>query len=113
MICKILKIIITEVCAILQCSYYFCVLATVASINEDTTKESNVGNPIPIVVTGTRGNGENTDTSKGYSNAPPPATSASISAPVSQSVPLLGKFTVHLMDMYQHTCISFKNIHST
>uniref|UniRef100_A0A6J0U0Q6 SR-related and CTD-associated factor 4 isoform X1 n=1 Tax=Pogona vitticeps TaxID=103695 RepID=A0A6J0U0Q6_9SAUR len=64
--------------------------STVASINEDTTKESNVGNPIPTVVTGTRGNGENTDTSKGYSNAPPPATSASISAPVSQSVPLLG-----------------------
>ncbi|XP_007424572.1 splicing factor, arginine/serine-rich 15 isoform X2 [Python bivittatus] len=64
--------------------------STVASINEDTTKDSSVGNPIPTVVSGSRGNAENAESSKGYPNAPPPVTSASISAPVSQPVPLLG-----------------------
>ncbi|XP_061483836.1 SR-related and CTD-associated factor 4 [Rhineura floridana] len=64
--------------------------STVASINEDTTKDSSVGNPIPTVVSGSRGNAENADGSKGYPNAPPPATSTSIPAPVTQPVPLLG-----------------------
>ncbi|KAH0624871.1 hypothetical protein JD844_032740 [Phrynosoma platyrhinos] len=62
--------------------------STMASINEDTTKDSG-GNPIPIV-TGSRGNAENADASKGYANAPPPTTSTSIPAPVTQPVPLLG-----------------------
>ncbi|XP_058040679.1 SR-related and CTD-associated factor 4 isoform X2 [Ahaetulla prasina] len=64
--------------------------STVATINEDTTKDSSIGNPIPTVVSGARGNGENAEGSKGYPNAPPPVTSASISASVSQPVPLLG-----------------------
>ncbi|XP_054830835.1 SR-related and CTD-associated factor 4 isoform X2 [Eublepharis macularius] len=64
--------------------------STVANINEDTTKDSSVGNPIPTVVSGSRGNAENTDSSKGYPNAPPPATSTSIPTPVTQPVPLLG-----------------------
>ncbi|XP_066477912.1 SR-related and CTD-associated factor 4 isoform X2 [Tiliqua scincoides] len=63
--------------------------STGASINEDTTKDSSVGNPIPTVVSGGRGSAENADNSKGYPNAPPPATS-SMPAPVTQPVPLLG-----------------------
>nr|XP_056714079.1 SR-related and CTD-associated factor 4 isoform X1 [Euleptes europaea] len=64
--------------------------STVANINEDTTKDSSVGNPIPTVVSGSRGSAENADSSKGYPNAPPPATSTSIPASVTQPVPLLG-----------------------
>ncbi|XP_060090323.1 SR-related and CTD-associated factor 4 isoform X2 [Heteronotia binoei] len=64
--------------------------STVANMNEDTTKDSSVGNPIPTVVSGSRGNAENADSSKGYPNAPPPATSTGLPAPVTQPVPLLG-----------------------
>ncbi|XP_034970219.2 SR-related and CTD-associated factor 4 isoform X2 [Zootoca vivipara] len=64
--------------------------STVANINEDTTKDSSVGNPIPTVVSAARGNAENADGSKGYPNALPPVTSTSISASVTQPVPLLG-----------------------
>ncbi|XP_042312046.1 SR-related and CTD-associated factor 4 isoform X2 [Sceloporus undulatus] len=62
--------------------------STMAIINEDTTTDSG-GNPISIV-TGSRGNAENADASKGYANTPTPTTSTSIPAPVTQPVPLLG-----------------------
>uniref|UniRef100_A0A8C0U895 SR-related CTD associated factor 4 n=1 Tax=Cyanistes caeruleus TaxID=156563 RepID=A0A8C0U895_CYACU len=57
----------------------------------DATKESSVGNPIPTVVSGGRGNAESTDTSKIYGTIPPPVAPTSVPAPVTQAVPLLGK----------------------
>lgn len=87
-------------------------LATVATINEDTTKDSSIGNPIPTVVSGARGNGENAEGSKGYPNAPPPVTSASISASVSQPVPLLGKFSFQVLAV-PHFCIHSRRITPT
>lgn len=81
-------------------------------MNEDTTKDPSLGNPIPTVVSGARGNAENADSSKGYPNAPPPATSTSIPAPVTQPVPLLGKFDFPLLELgcfFQHICSPFDN----
>lgn len=69
-----------------------CSSATATGGNEDTTKESNVGNPIPTVVSGGRGNAESTDTSKIYGTVPPPVAPTNVPAPVTQAVPLLGKF---------------------
>ncbi|KFO54920.1 Splicing factor, arginine/serine-rich 15, partial [Corvus brachyrhynchos] len=66
--------------------------STATGGNEDTTKESNVGNPIPTVVSGGRGNAESTDTSKIYGTVPPPVAPTNVPAPVTQAVPLLGKF---------------------
>lgn len=86
-------------------------LATVATINEDTTKDSSIGNPIPVV-SGARGNGENAEGSKGYPNAPPSVTSASISASVSQPVPLLGKFSFQVLAV-PHFCIHSRRITPT
>uniref|UniRef100_A0A8C0U528 SR-related CTD associated factor 4 n=1 Tax=Cyanistes caeruleus TaxID=156563 RepID=A0A8C0U528_CYACU len=66
--------------------------STATGGNEDATKESSVGNPIPTVVSGGRGNAESTDTSKIYGTIPPPVAPTSVPAPVTQAVPLLGKF---------------------
>uniref|UniRef100_A0A8C9NLA1 SR-related CTD associated factor 4 n=1 Tax=Serinus canaria TaxID=9135 RepID=A0A8C9NLA1_SERCA len=65
--------------------------STATGGNEDTTKESSVGNPIPTVVSGGRGNAESTDTSKIYGTVPPPVAPTNVPAPVTQAVPLLGK----------------------
>ncbi|NWW30924.1 SFR15 protein, partial [Agelaius phoeniceus] len=64
--------------------------STATGGNEDTTKESSVGNPIPTVVSGGRGNAESTDTSKIYGTVPPPVAPTNVPAPVTQAVPLLG-----------------------
>uniref|UniRef100_U3K064 SR-related CTD associated factor 4 n=1 Tax=Ficedula albicollis TaxID=59894 RepID=U3K064_FICAL len=70
--------------------------STATGGNEDTTKESSVGNPIPTVVSGGRGNAESTDTSKIYGTVPPPVAPTNVPAPVTQAVPLLGKFPLGL-----------------
>lgn len=67
-------------------------LATAAGVNEDTTKDASVGNPIPTVVSGSRGNAETTDSSKIYATVPPPVAPTNVPAPVTQAIPLLGKF---------------------
>lgn len=69
-----------------------CFLATATGVNEDTTKDSSVGNPIPTVVSGSRGNAETTDSSKIYGTVPPPVAPTNVPAPVTQAIPLLGKF---------------------
>lgn len=68
-----------------------CFLATATGVNEDTTKDSSVGNPIPVV-SGGRGTGETTDSSKIYATVPPPVAPTNVPAPVTQAIPLLGKF---------------------
>lgn len=70
-----------------------CSLATAAGVNEDTTKDASVGNPIPTVVSGSRGNAETSDSSKMYGTVPPPVAPTNVPAPVTQAIPLLGKFT--------------------
>uniref|UniRef100_A0A8C0BGN7 SR-related CTD associated factor 4 n=1 Tax=Buteo japonicus TaxID=224669 RepID=A0A8C0BGN7_9AVES len=67
-----------------------CFLATATGVNEDTTKDSSVGNPIPTVVSGSRGNAETTDSSKMYGTVPPPVAPTNVPAPVTQAIPLLG-----------------------
>uniref|UniRef100_A0A8C5THX3 Splicing factor, arginine/serine-rich 15 n=1 Tax=Malurus cyaneus samueli TaxID=2593467 RepID=A0A8C5THX3_9PASS len=67
--------------------------STATGGNEDATKDSSVGNPIPTVVSGGRGNAESTDSSKIYGTVPPPVAPTNVPAPVTQAVPLLGKFT--------------------
>lgn len=67
-------------------------LATAAGVNEDTTKDASVGNPIPTVVSGSRGNAETSDSSKIYGTVPPPVAPTNVPAPVTQAIPLLGKF---------------------
>ncbi|XP_072471102.1 SR-related and CTD-associated factor 4 isoform X2 [Notamacropus eugenii] len=59
--------------------------STIAGINEDTTKDLSIGNPIPTVVSGARGNAESGDSAKMYGSAVPPAA-----PPVTQPVSLLG-----------------------
>lgn len=67
-----------------------CFLATATGVNEDTTKDSSIGNPIPTVVSGSRGTAETTESSKIYGTVPPPTNAP---APVTQAIPHLGKFT--------------------
>ncbi|NWY51096.1 SFR15 protein, partial [Chionis minor] len=64
--------------------------STATGVNEDTTKDSSVGNPIPTVVSGSRGNAETTDSSKIYGTVPPPVAPTNVPAPVTQAIPLLG-----------------------
>uniref|UniRef100_A0A8C5X3N8 CID domain-containing protein n=1 Tax=Malurus cyaneus samueli TaxID=2593467 RepID=A0A8C5X3N8_9PASS len=64
--------------------------STATGGNEDATKDSSVGNPIPTVVSGGRGNAESTDSSKIYGTVPPPVAPTNVPAPVTQAVPLLG-----------------------
>nr|XP_009507217.1 PREDICTED: splicing factor, arginine/serine-rich 15 [Phalacrocorax carbo] len=64
--------------------------STATGVNEDTTKDSSVGNPIPTVVSGSRGNAETTDSSKIYATVPPPVAPTNVPAPVTQAIPLLG-----------------------
>ncbi|POI34337.1 hypothetical protein CIB84_001910, partial [Bambusicola thoracicus] len=64
--------------------------STAAGVNEDTTKDASVGNPIPTVVSGSRGNAETTDSSKIYPTVPPPVAPTNVPAPVTQAIPLLG-----------------------
>lgn len=64
--------------------------STATGVSEDTTKDSSVGNPIPTVVSGSRGNAETTNNSKIYATVPPPVAPTNVPAPVTQGVPLLG-----------------------
>ncbi|XP_006523077.1 SR-related and CTD-associated factor 4 isoform X6 [Mus musculus] len=65
--------------------------STIAGINEDTTKDLSIGNPIPTVVSGARGNAESGDSAKMYGSAGPPAAPTSLpTPPVTQPVSLLG-----------------------
>ncbi|XP_040606455.1 SR-related and CTD-associated factor 4 isoform X5 [Mesocricetus auratus] len=65
--------------------------STIAGINEDTTKDLSIGNPIPTVVSGPRGNAESGDSAKMYGSAVPPAAPANLpTPPVTQPVSLLG-----------------------
>nr|AAQ91056.1 LRRGT00100 [Rattus norvegicus] len=64
--------------------------STIAGINEDTTKDLSIGNPIPTVVSGARGNAESADSAKMYGSAGPPAAPTSLpTPPVTQPVSLL------------------------
>ncbi|TKC38177.1 hypothetical protein EI555_014585, partial [Monodon monoceros] len=68
--------------------------ATIAGINEDTTKDLSIGNPIPTVVSGARGNAESGDSVKMYGSAVPPAAPTNLpTPPVTQPVSLLGKLS--------------------
>nr|KAF6478476.1 SR-related CTD associated factor 4 [Molossus molossus] len=74
--------------------------STIAGINEDTTKDLSIGNPIPTVVSGARGNAEAGDSVKMYGSAVPPAAPTSLpTPPVTQPVSLLGKFIVLLVSI--------------
>uniref|UniRef100_A0A8C6QM82 SR-related CTD-associated factor 4 n=1 Tax=Nannospalax galili TaxID=1026970 RepID=A0A8C6QM82_NANGA len=65
--------------------------STIAGINEDTTKDLSIGNPIPTVVSGARGNAESGDSAKMYGSAVPPAAPTNLpTPPVTQPVSLLG-----------------------
>ncbi|ERE76719.1 splicing factor, arginine/serine-rich 15-like protein [Cricetulus griseus] len=65
--------------------------STIAGINEDTTKDLSIGNPIPTVVSGARGNAESADSAKMYGSAVPPAAPTNLpTPPVTQPVSLLG-----------------------
>ncbi|XP_021563627.1 splicing factor, arginine/serine-rich 15 [Carlito syrichta] len=65
--------------------------STIAGINEDTTKDLSIGNPIPTVVSGARGNAESGDSVKMYGSAVPPAAPTNLpTPPVTQPVSLLG-----------------------
>ncbi|KAM8816145.1 SR-related and CTD-associated factor 4 isoform 6-T6 [Rhynchonycteris naso] len=65
--------------------------STIAGINEDTTKDLSIGNPIPTVVSGARGSAESGDSVKMYGSAVPPAAPTSLpTPPVTQPVSLLG-----------------------
>ncbi|KAM9566524.1 SR-related and CTD-associated factor 4 isoform 3-T3 [Guaruba guarouba] len=61
--------------------------STATGVNEDTTKDSSIGNPIPTVVSGSRGTAETTESSKIYGTVPPPTNAP---APVTQAIPHLG-----------------------
>ncbi|KAL0614319.1 SR-related and CTD-associated factor 4 [Plecturocebus cupreus] len=64
--------------------------STIAGINEDTTKDLSIGNPIPTVVSGARGNAESGDSVKMYGSAVPPAAPTNLpTPPVTQPVSLL------------------------
>ena len=77
----------------LHVSMWLCPLAAIAGINEDTTKDLPIGNPIPTVVSGARGNAESGDSAKMFGSAVPPAAPTSLPAPpVTQPVSLLGKW---------------------
>uniref|UniRef100_A0A8C2V5A4 SR-related CTD associated factor 4 n=1 Tax=Chinchilla lanigera TaxID=34839 RepID=A0A8C2V5A4_CHILA len=66
-------------------------ITTIAGINEDTTKDLSIGNPIPTVVSGARGNAESGDSAKMYGSAVPPAAPTNLpTPPVTQPVSLLG-----------------------
>ncbi|MEJ1283003.1 SR-related CTD-associated factor 4 [Cricetulus griseus] len=66
--------------------------STIAGINEDTTKDLSIGNPIPTVVSGARGNAESADSAKMYGSAVPPAAPTNLpTPPVTQPVSLLGR----------------------
>ncbi|XP_054569335.1 SR-related and CTD-associated factor 4 isoform X2 [Eptesicus fuscus] len=65
--------------------------STIAGISEDPTKDLPIGNPIPTVVSGARGNAESGDSVKMYGSAAPPAAPTSLpTPPVTQPVSLLG-----------------------
>ncbi|XP_006886864.1 PREDICTED: splicing factor, arginine/serine-rich 15 [Elephantulus edwardii] len=65
--------------------------STIAGINEDTTKDLSIGNPIPTVVSGDRGNAASGDSVKMYGSAVPPAAPTNLpTPPVTQPVSLLG-----------------------
>ncbi|XP_034371647.1 SR-related and CTD-associated factor 4 isoform X2 [Arvicanthis niloticus] len=65
--------------------------STIAGINEETTKDLSIGNPIPTVVSGARGNAESGDSAKMYGSAGPPAAPTNLpTPPVTQPVSLLG-----------------------
>uniref|UniRef100_A0A672TV24 SR-related CTD associated factor 4 n=1 Tax=Strigops habroptila TaxID=2489341 RepID=A0A672TV24_STRHB len=64
--------------------------STATGVNEDTTKDSSIGNPIPTVVSGSRGTAETTDSSKIYGTVPPPVAPTNVPAPVTQAIPHLG-----------------------
>ncbi|CAO2632321.1 SR-related and CTD-associated factor 4 [Lemmus lemmus] len=65
--------------------------SAIAGINEDTTKDLSIGNPIPTVVSGARGNAESGDSAKMYGSAVPPAAPTNLpTPPVTQPVSLLG-----------------------
>ncbi|XP_064129250.1 SR-related and CTD-associated factor 4 isoform X2 [Loxodonta africana] len=65
--------------------------STIAGINEDTTKDLSIGNPIPTVVSGARGDAESGDSVKAYGSAVPPAAPTNLpTPPVTQPVSLLG-----------------------
>ncbi|XP_054980998.1 SR-related and CTD-associated factor 4 isoform X2 [Sorex araneus] len=65
--------------------------STIAGINEDPTKDLSIGNPIPTVVSGARGNAESGDSVKMYGSAAPPAAPTNLpTPPVTQPVSLLG-----------------------
>ncbi|XP_059542290.1 SR-related and CTD-associated factor 4 isoform X3 [Myotis daubentonii] len=65
--------------------------STIAGISEDPTKDLPIGNPIPTVVSGARGNAESGDGVKMYGSAAPPAAPTSLpTPPVTQPVSLLG-----------------------
>ncbi|KAF5927550.1 hypothetical protein HPG69_016189 [Diceros bicornis minor] len=67
--------------------------STIAGINEDTTKDLSIGNPIPTVVSGPRGNAESGDSVKMYGSAVPPAAPTNLpTPPVTQPVSLLDMF---------------------
>ncbi|XP_025047672.1 splicing factor, arginine/serine-rich 15 isoform X3 [Alligator sinensis] len=61
--------------------------STATGVSEDTTKDASVGNPIPTVVSGSRGNSETSDSSKMYATVPPPVAPTNVPAPVSQPMP--------------------------
>ncbi|KAL4681895.1 hypothetical protein H8959_007372 [Pygathrix nigripes] len=66
--------------------------STIAGINEDTTKDLSIGNPIPTVVSGARGNAESGDSVKMYGSAVPPAAPTNLpTPPVTQPVSLLAQ----------------------
>ncbi|XP_038200622.1 SR-related and CTD-associated factor 4 isoform X8 [Arvicola amphibius] len=65
--------------------------SAIAGISEDTTKDLSIGNPIPTVVSGARGNAESGDSAKMYGSAAPPAAPTNLpTPPVTQPVSLLG-----------------------
>uniref|UniRef100_K7G6P3 SR-related CTD associated factor 4 n=1 Tax=Pelodiscus sinensis TaxID=13735 RepID=K7G6P3_PELSI len=64
--------------------------STAPTISEDTTKDLSIGNPIPTVVSGSRGNAETSDGSKIFATVPPPVTPPNIPPPVTQPISLLG-----------------------
>nr|XP_048278710.1 SR-related and CTD-associated factor 4 isoform X3 [Myodes glareolus] len=65
--------------------------SAIAGISEDTTKDLSIGNPIPTVVSGARGNAESGDSAKMYGSAVPPAAPTNLpTPPVTQPVSLLG-----------------------
>ncbi|OXB79762.1 UNVERIFIED_CONTAM: hypothetical protein H355_013747 [Colinus virginianus] len=85
--------------------------STATGVSEDTTKDASVGNPIPTVVSGSRGNAETTDSSKIYATVPPPVAPTNVPAPVTQAIPLLGffmKYQKKTQDLKRCVCYLFR-----